>query len=103
MKKFFALMIMLFITASAFAGEATFRACSKDQKLVEVMLLIADDAPEATAGHVQTAFTAAASALDAAVLQTYEGFLVFASGLTEADLVHITVKAQPKVLDGGCS
>ena len=103
MKQFITLIALLFaFSVSLVAKESTFRACTADKQAVELTVNIADEASGSVAEHVQAAFTKAAAELTAEELRSYEGFLEFASNLTDEDIAVIVVGAPPAVVDGVC-
>ena len=102
MKQIIALVLAFAFGITLLAKEATFRACTQDQKPVELSVVIDDLAPDSVAVHVKAAFDKAAAKLTAEALRSYEGFLEFASGLTDEDLAVIAVGAPPAVVDGSC-
>ena len=97
------ILLTLLIGIILFARDISYTGCTKDHKIVELAVAIADDAPNSVDVSVRSAFTHAAEALTADVLLSGEGFRVFAAGLTDADKAAITIVGPPVVLDGACT
>lgn len=106
MKILVATVLALLVSASVFAQDFAFRACTSDNKLV---VLAVNLDPESVAadtripGIVAKAFTVAATDLTAEQLVGREGAIAFFSGLSDvAKAAILEIYGAPKILDGAC-
>ncbi len=92
MKKILIATMLLVLAAPLFAKEFTYVACSKDQKLVGVVIDLKDEVILRYAEipqHIATAFTKAAAELPASDFQDDAGFHLFLSYLSDVDITAL--------------
>jgi hypothetical protein len=106
-KKLAVLVAVLLFAANAYAASFAFKACTADNKLVQLNIALADQAvsqDNTLAGRVNLAFALAADKLSAEALQSAEGFELFVSYLaqTNVDVTVIEGLSQPQVIADSC-
>lgn len=106
MKLIVATVLALLVSATAFAQDFAFRACTSDKKIA---VLAVNLNPESIAadtripGQIAKVFTDAATGLTAEQLVGREGAIAFFTGLSDEAKAAITeVYGAPKILDGAC-
>lgn len=100
-------VIAVLLSVTACAKDFTYKACTKDNKLVSTVIELDDEkiaADTRIPAYIDRAFTQAASELTAEAFQSYEGYLTFVSYIRDedADAIVGDIKA-PQVIADSCN
>ena len=100
-------VIALLIAACASAANFTYKACTKDNKLVSTIIELDDNKVAADTripAYVDRAFKQAASELTAEAFQSYEGYLTFVSYIRDEDADAIVGDIKPpQIIADSCN
>jgi hypothetical protein len=96
-----AVVLALTFAVTAFAAPIPIISCTTDSHSVKLVVDVNEKATKQVLKNIQKAFDNAAAQLKAEELLQYQGYVVFASGLSDADKEAIDSLIRPVVV-GEC-